>query len=94
MLTPSFQETTLAENYEKPWARAAAYKIGMLKILELRKKAQTKLGRLFDIREFHDVIITSGPVPLNILEELVDDWIASKNQIQEQQKDLRITLRI
>jgi uncharacterized protein (DUF885 family) len=59
--------------------QATAYKIGMNKILELRKKAKDKLGDKFDIKEFHDVILTSGPVPLNTMEEIVDEWIAGKN---------------
>jgi len=60
-------------------SQATAYKIGMLKILELRTKAQEQLGDEFDIREFHEVVLTSGAVPLNILEGLVDDWIQEKN---------------
>ncbi len=64
-------------------SQATAYKIGMLKILELREKAKTQLGRLFDIRQFHDVVLSNGPLPLNILEEFVDEWIAMKLQIQE-----------
>lgn len=56
-------------------SQATAYKIGQLKILELREKAQKILANKFDIRQFHEVVLTNGPVPLNILEELVDDWI-------------------
>ncbi|MBP2832980.1 DUF885 domain-containing protein [Aquimarina sp. U1-2] len=62
-------------------SQATAYKIGMNKILELRKEAKKKLGDQFDIREFHDVILTNGPVPLNILEELVQKWIAKKSEM-------------
>lgn len=58
--------------------QATAYKIGMLKILELREKARTALGDKFDIREFHDVILANGPVPLNVLEQFVDDYISDK----------------
>ncbi len=57
--------------------QATAYKIGMLKIQELKKKAQTELGNNFDIRQFHDVILANGSVPLSILEELVDEYIAN-----------------
>ncbi len=59
-------------------SQATAYKIGMIKILELRTKAKEKLGDKFDIREFHDVVLTNGAVPLTVLEELVNTWIASK----------------
>ncbi len=59
-------------------SQATAYKIGMLKILELRNKAKTKLGDAFDIREFHDVVLKNGAVPLNVLARYVDDYIANK----------------
>ncbi|WP_037320791.1 DUF885 family protein [Salegentibacter sp. Hel_I_6] len=58
--------------------QATAYKIGMNKILELRNHAEQELGEEFEIREFHDVILLDGALPLNILEEKVDDWISSK----------------
>lgn len=58
--------------------QATAYKIGMNKILDLREQARNELGGKFDIREFHDVVLTNGAVPLNVLEELVNQWIASK----------------
>ncbi|QZN90753.1 DUF885 domain-containing protein [Idiomarina abyssalis] len=57
-------------------SQATAYKIGMNKILELREKAKSELGDKFDIREFHDVVLGSGPVPLNILEQFVNDYIS------------------
>ncbi|AXT58808.1 DUF885 domain-containing protein [Aquimarina sp. AD10] len=59
-------------------SQATAYKIGMNKILELRENARQQLGDQFDIREFHDVVLTNGPVPLTILSELVDDWVEQR----------------
>jgi len=59
-------------------AQATAYKVGMNKILEVRENAKTKLGDKFDIREFHDVVLKNGAVPLNVLEEMVDEWVAKK----------------
>ncbi len=61
--------------------QATAYKIGMLKILELRKKSKEALGDKFDIREFHEVVISHGAIPLNVLEDFVDEYIATKNQL-------------
>jgi uncharacterized protein (DUF885 family) len=59
-------------------SQATAYKIGMIKILDLREKAKKQLGNKFDIRQFHDVVLTNGALPLDVLEELVDRWIKSK----------------
>jgi uncharacterized protein (DUF885 family) len=55
--------------------QATGYKMGMLKIMELRQKAEKTLGPKFDIKGFHDLLIASGSQPLSILERRVDDWI-------------------
>jgi uncharacterized protein (DUF885 family) len=60
-------------------SQATAYKIGMIKIVELREKAKKQLGAKFDLRQFHDVVLTNGPVPLETLEELVDKWVKAKS---------------
>ncbi len=60
-------------------SQATAYKVGMNKILELRANAKTKLGAKFDIREFHDVVLVNGALPLNVLEDMVDEWIEIKS---------------
>jgi len=58
--------------------QALAYKIGMLKILELRSQAQAQLGASFDIRQFHSVVLGSGSLPLSILQKQIDNWVAAK----------------
>ena len=56
--------------------QATSYKMGMLKILELRQKAKDVLGESFDIRKFHTVVLDQGIVPLFILEDIIDEWVA------------------
>ena len=68
------QEHTRNINRYSIWpGQATAYMVGMLKILELRDKAKARLGKKFDIRKFHDKILVSGPVPLDILERRISE---------------------
>jgi len=62
-------------------AQALSYKMGQLKILELRARAQQLLGGQFDIREFHDQVVESGALPLDVLEEQINLWIAQKKTV-------------
>ena len=59
-------------------AQGLSYKIGQLKILDLRNRAKQQLGSRFDIRAFHDEILSGGSLPLDMLEALVDNWIGSQ----------------
>lgn len=61
--------------------QATGYKVGMMKILQLREWAKKELGDKFDIREFHDVVLTKGPLPLNLMEENVHKWVEGKKKV-------------
>lgn len=60
--------------------QALAYKIGQLKLTELRQRAATALGSKFDLKEFHDAVLLQGAMPLSVLEQRIDGWIAQKKQ--------------
>ena len=64
------------ERYMGQPGQACAYKVGQLKILELRERAKAALGTRFNLKDFHAVVLENGGVPLTLLERLVDDWIA------------------
>ncbi len=64
------------ERYMAMPGQACAYKVGQLKIVELREKARSALGPRFNLRDFHAVVLENGGVPLTLLEQLVDEWIA------------------
>ena len=77
----SIDETSVQAEVDRyiAWpGQALAYKIGQLKILELRSKAQKELGEKFDIRNFHYTILANGALPLDTLEALVNEWISTE----------------
>lgn len=66
------------ERYMAIPGQALSYKIGQLKIIELRKKAEAKMGSKFDIKKFHEKVLESGVLPLALLEKKINDWIDGK----------------
>jgi uncharacterized protein (DUF885 family) len=72
---PISEVTTEIERYIVLPGQACAYKIGMIKILDLRQRAKMKLGDQFELKEFHNVVLKNGAVPLDILEEIVEEYI-------------------
>jgi uncharacterized protein (DUF885 family) len=68
--------TSEVERYMALPGQACAYKVGQLKILEVRERAKLALGARFSIKEFHSVVLENGALPLTLLEHLVDEWIA------------------
>ncbi|MCU8032937.1 MAG: DUF885 domain-containing protein [Shewanella sp.] len=83
--------TAEIERYIVMPGQATAYKVGMMKILELREKAKLALGDKFDLRDFHDVVLKNGAVPLDILETLVDRYIADKKSADTKKAEVKAT---
>ena len=75
---PEAAVVTEIERYLVNPGQALAYKVGMIKILELRERAKTALGSKFDIREFHDEVLRNGAMPLPVLERVIDAYLARK----------------
>jgi uncharacterized protein (DUF885 family) len=59
-------------------AQALSYKMGQMKILDLRARAQRQLGAKFDLRAFHDALLDQGPLPLDLLEAKINAWIGAQ----------------
>ena len=81
----NIDDTTVQSEVDRyiAWpGQALAYKTGQLKILELRNQAQKELGDKFDIRAFHDEVLDSGPLPLDLLESRVNSWITNQTHTQ------------
>ena len=72
------QVTSEVERYIANPGQALAYKVGQLKILELRARAEQALGDRFDLRDFHTQVLNTGALPLTVLERKIDDWIARR----------------
>lgn len=74
------EATAEIERYLVWPGQALGYKLGMLKILELRERAKTQLGDTFDLKEFHRIVLTPGSMPLPVLEAVVDRWLARSGE--------------
>jgi uncharacterized protein (DUF885 family) len=78
------------ERYIVMPGQACAYKVGMIKIQELRARAESTLGNHFDIRSFHSLILKNGAMPLSVLDEVVQSWIDDESaKISESQQRLQ-----
>jgi uncharacterized protein (DUF885 family) len=78
--TTGMNESEVASEVERYMGmpgQACAYKVGQLKILELRQRANAALGPKFNLRDFHTIVLENGAMPLTLLEKLIDDWIAN-----------------
>ncbi len=76
--SPAGENTRAIQRYIVMPAQATAYKVGMLKIQELRQRASEKLGKKYDNRAFHDQVLGQGALPLNILENNIEEWIKTQ----------------
>jgi uncharacterized protein (DUF885 family) len=81
----AMDDTNIASEVDRyiAWpGQALAYKMGQLKILELRARAKKELGAKFDIRSFHDAVLGQGPLPLDVLDAQITKWIAEQKRAQ------------
>jgi len=79
-MAPADIERQITRYYVIP-GQALAYKVGMLTILALRQRAEEQLGERFDIREFHDAVLKNGAVPMQVLEDVIDNYITAKKAL-------------
>jgi uncharacterized protein (DUF885 family) len=77
---------TEIERYIVMPGQACAYKVGQLQILALRQRAMERLGDRFDIKDFHDIVLKQGALPLTLLEQVVEDWISREEKSSPAQR--------